>query len=96
MLNEVYPEQVIVWIDNVIPRSRVGHTRNGRNGPIGPWRCYQHVNAFTGLTFADTARVEAFLAAMTTMITLKADAAPPPMKSDLSARPTVRGDGRGR
>ena len=76
VLNELYPAQVIVWIDNVIPRSRVGHTRNGRNGPVGPWRCYQHVNAFAGLTFADTERVEAFLASMTTMITLNADSIP--------------------
>ena len=76
VLNELYPAQVIVWIDHVIGRSRVGHTRNGRNGRVGPWRCYQHVNAFAGLTFADTARVDAFLASMTTMINLTTGPAP--------------------
>lgn len=68
VLNELYATQSIVWIDHVVPRSRVGHTRNGRNGRVGPWRCYQRVNAFAGLTVADTLRVDAFLASIARVI----------------------------
>ena len=77
VLNELYPAQSIVWIDHVIPRSRVGHTRNGRNGRVGAWRCYQHVNAFAGLTVADTARADAFLASLAMVINLTGGPRPP-------------------
>jgi len=59
VLNALYPDQPLVWIDDLITQSRVGRLR-GTHG--GPRRRYQHVDPFTGLTASDIAQVDAFIA----------------------------------
>jgi hypothetical protein len=62
VLNKLYPTQAIVWIDHLVTQSRIGRAHGGH---AGRWRYYQHVDGFTGLTLADIAQVDAFIAWVT-------------------------------
>ena len=83
VLDQLYPTQPIVWIDHVIPRSRIGRARHGRGGNAGrtgTWRYYHHVDAFLGLTRTDMACVDTFIASMSGMIATTAKPGPGSMR----------------